>query len=121
MKIIKHGSILKFKCSECGCEFSERIDACHPYNGTDGDHYALTCPECCNLCWTIRTKSTAKPINNLSKRDIIKDAINGMQYVQEYISSICEEHRNTYVDCLEQHMQRLKVIMNDFDKEQSNE
>lgn len=53
MKIIQHGSVVVFKCEECGCEFKEVEKKCYSSTGEDGVHCCLSCPDCGNVCWCV--------------------------------------------------------------------
>ena len=46
MKIIKHGTTVKFDCFACGCIFYAGI---HVAEGIDGNYYC-NCPECGSEC-----------------------------------------------------------------------
>ena len=50
----------------------------------------------------------------------IKETINKMQWVQEYVDSMGEEHKKIYVDAIELEMKRLGMIVNDMKQEDSD-
>lgn len=44
MKIIKHGTTIRFVCSNCDCEYEVGINSVRTHDG--GENYYCTCP-CC--------------------------------------------------------------------------
>ena len=42
MKILRHGTLYKFECDKCGCEFVAGANECI----NAGFFMSLTCPEC---------------------------------------------------------------------------
>ena len=51
---------------------------------------------------------------NKARNEAIKEIVNKIQWVQEYIIAVGEEHKQTYVDTLEEIMKMLMEIANNY-------
>lgn len=56
---------------------------------------------------------------NVEAKNAIKDAINTMQWVQEYIDAIGEEHKDAYIKGLQREMDRLMSLIKGADRHEN--